>query len=62
MPKNNVKEQYSGHITNPLLSCRVPDQELVQLILVLHRLGHEGCSGENKQLHDKLLHIVKMLM
>lgn len=32
--------------TNPLLSCCVPDQELVELVLVLHCLGHEGCPGE----------------
>lgn len=59
--KENAEAKPSVDITNPFLSRRVPDQELVQLVLVLHCLGHEGCPGKEKWLHYKNMNTISML-
>ena len=42
--------------TDPLLSCCIPDQELVKLILVLHCLGHKRSPGKVNQEHAYIYH------
>lgn len=46
---NKTNKAASERETNPLLSCRVPNEELVQLVLVLHRLGHKRSPGDTWQ-------------
>lgn len=45
----DVEAETSEDITDPLLSGRVPDEELVQFVLVLHCLGHEGRPDGGKK-------------